>query len=289
MTPSSISPPLNDVKEAARSLLAVGGPYTASLLVGTGIQLLLPFLVLHTLNAESVGHYRAAVSVSAAYSSFLIASISKDYYPRISAASGNPKAMVDIVNQQQYFVLVLGSPVILTGIAVAPYLIPLLFSTEFSPAADVLEWQLIGDLFRLSSWTMSFAILVRCSGVTYFLTELSAGMTTLLTSWIAVRLFGLPGLGISFLITYIVYYVVVWAIVRRDIKLTCTALNKKMLFFAVASALSIHLISWTALSDYKQYIALLLALVLAAVCICSLRNEIWRMRDAKVNNRLSDI
>jgi hypothetical protein len=64
----------------------------------------------------------------------------------------------------------------------------------------------------------------------------------------------------------------------------CTAFNKKMLFFAVASALTIRLVSWTTLSDYKLYIALMLSLVMAAVCFCSLRHEIWRMRGADVNN-----
>ena len=82
ITSNPVSPSSLNIKEAARSLLAVGGPYTISLLVGTGVQLLLPALVLHVLNAESVGYYRAAVSISIGYSSMIIAS----FYQRLLSA-----------------------------------------------------------------------------------------------------------------------------------------------------------------------------------------------------------
>ena len=284
ITSNPVSPSSRNVKEAAGSLLAVGGPYTISLLVGAGVQLLLPAIVLHILDAESVGYYRAAVSISFGYSSLLIASFTKDYYPRVSAVADNPAKISNIINQQQYVVLLLGSPLILAGLAIVPYLVPLLFSTEFQPTTEILEWLLIGDLFKLSSWTMSYVILVRCKGVTFFLTELFAGLIFLLTSWFGIRWFGLSGLGISFLVTYAVYYVVVWIIVRRNTNLVFTAANKQMLFLAVASSLAIRMVSWTVLCDHKIYIALALALLLAAMSFDNLRHELWRSRSAEINS-----
>jgi O-antigen/teichoic acid export membrane protein len=284
ITANPVSTSSRNVKKAARSLLAVGGPYTISLLVGAGVQLLLPALVLHILSAESVGYYRAAVSISIGYSSLLIASFTKDYLPRVSAVADNPAEIVNIINQHQYIVLLFGSPLILAGLAIVPYLVPLLFSTEFQPTTEILEWLLIGDLFKLSSWTMSYVILVRCRGATFFLTELFAGLIFLLTSWIGIRWFGLSGLGISYLLTYAVYYFVVWIIVRRDIDLVCTTANKKMLFLAVASALAIRMLSWTVLNDYRIYFALALALLMAAMSFNHLRHEFWKMRRAGIKS-----
>ena len=284
ITSNPVSPSNRNIKETARSLLAVGAPYTVSLLVGAGVQLLLPALVLHILNAESVGYYRAAVSISIGYSSLLIASFTKDYYPRVSAVADNPAAIVRIINQQQYIVLLFGTPIILVGLAIVPYLVPLLFSSEFLPTTEILEWQLIGDIFKLSSWTMSYVILVRSRGATFFLTELFAGAISILTSWVGIRWFGFSGLGISFLVTYAVYYVVVWMIVQRDIKLVFTTANKKLLILAVASSLALRLVSWTVLCDYRIYIALTLALLMAAMSFSNLRHELWKMRSAGITS-----
>ena len=92
------------------------------------------------------------------------------------------------------------------------------------------------------------------------------------------------GLGISFLVTYAVYYVVVWIIVQRNTNLVFTAANKQMLFLAVASSLAIRMVSWTVLCDHKIYIALALALLLAAMSFDNLRHELWRSRSAEINS-----
>jgi enterobacterial common antigen flippase len=278
MPPCAEPSPVELVKQSAKTLLSIGCPYTASLIVGAGVQLLLPAMVMHVLTPLSVGQYRAAVSISVACSSFLIASISKDYYPRVSAASNNPAMLALIVNYQLSAMLLLGSPIILTGITVAPYAIPLLFSPDFGPAAEVLEWQMIGEIFRLSSWTMSFVILVRCSGTVYFLIELLAGITMFSTSWLCLEFWGLRGLGISFLITYILYNILVLLVVRHDIKLIVTSLNKKILLLTVASAVTIPLTSWTRVSEYKIYIAMSLTAIVTASCICALRRNLLQMR-----------
>src|SRR5579875_2393761 len=85
--PIPARPALKDALRAAGSLLRFGGPHSASLMVGTGIQMALPILVLHMLGPDSVGYYRAAVGVSVTYLGFLITAMAQDYFPRISAVS----------------------------------------------------------------------------------------------------------------------------------------------------------------------------------------------------------
>lgn len=277
------------VKDAALSLLAAGGPYTASLLVGTGVQMILPALVFHLLNPESVGHYRAALSVSMALCSFLIASISKDYYPRISAISDNPKRLVELVNQQQGLVLLVASPVILAGIALSPWIIPLLFSSEFQPAVEILAWQLMGDIFKLLSWTMSYIVFVRCSGVKYFLSEFTAGTINIVSSWFAIRMFGLSGLGISFLITYVIYFLLVWAIVRRDIQLEINAFNRKLLFSTIAIAILIYLSDSFTSGGYQICVAVMLVSAMTIFCFSCMQRQYRKVAESEKNySRISE-
>lgn len=172
-----------DVFVVVKGLLRFGMPYTANMVVGTGVQLALPVLALHMLGIESVGFYRAALVISVNYLGFLLAAMAEDYYPRISAASERAGELVHLVNQQHRLVMLLAVPMILGVLALAPYIVPMLFSNNFSPTVEILEWQLIGDLFKFSSWTMGFVVLARSGSVTLFITELITGLISLVCTY----------------------------------------------------------------------------------------------------------
>lgn len=267
-----------EVVGTAKSLARFGIPYTASMLVGTGVQLALPALALHLLGIESVGFYRAALAISVSYLGFLLAAMGQDYYPRISAASDRPDELVHLVNQQHRLVMLLAVPMIMGVLALTPYIVPLLYTQRFAPAADLLEWQLIGDLFKFSSWTMGFVILARSGSKIYFVTEFIAGITTLLSSWLFMQSFGLVGLGISFVLTYIVYYLITFFIVRREIGLIWTSTNKRMMIAAVTAAAIIRLTPFIGLEYLRTPIALLFAAISGLVSLAIIGQEMggWR-------------
>lgn len=258
-----VQPTRREALHSAWALMHFGGPYTASVLVGAGVQLALPMVVVHLLNPESVGYYKAAAAISVGYLGFLVAAMGQDYYPRVSAVSNQPGALVKLINEQHRLVMLIGVPIILGMLALVPVLIPIVYSHKFTPAVDILEWQLIGDLFKFSSWTMSFAILARCRSSIYFLTESIGGAATLFATWLAVRWMGIAGLGVSFLASYIIYYLAVWVIIRREIPLVWTASNKRMMLGAVAAALTIRLLPLTRFAGLRTPVALAFAVIAA--------------------------
>jgi PST family polysaccharide transporter len=276
--PEAVPPARGEVARNAWALLRFGMPYTASMLVGTGVQFLLPALVLHMLGGDSVGFHRAALSVSGVYLGFLLTAMAYDYYPRVSAASGQPAELVHLVNQQHRLVMLLAGPMILGALALAPYLVPLIYTSTFSPAVEILEWQLIGDLFKFSSWTMGFVVLVRSGSTTLFLVELVSGVNTLAGSWVGMHFFGLPGLGIGFLATYVVHYLVVWVIVRRDIGLVWTLSNVAMMLGATLIAVLIRSLPGVGLARVRMPLALALAVIVGLGSLCVIWREIGGMQ-----------
>lgn len=266
--------PWPQVFEQARGLFRFGVPYTASMLVGTGVQLALPALALHLLGIDSVGYYRAALSISVSYLGFLLAAMGQDYYPRISAASDRKQELVQLVNQQHRLVMLLAVPMILGVLALAPYIVPLLFSARFSPTVDILEWQLIGDLFKFSSWTMGFVILARSGSVTLFVTELTAGVVSLVSAFLGMLFFGLLGLGIAFLVSYIFHYCIVSYIVHREINLVWTQSNKRMMLAAIAAAFIIRTLPFVGLEDLRTPIALFFATATGVYSLSIIGREI---------------
>jgi PST family polysaccharide transporter len=190
-------------------------------------------------------------------------------------------ALVNLINEQHRLVMIVVVPMVLGTLALVPYLVPLVYSPKFLPTVEILEWQLIGDLFKFSSWTMSFAILARCRSSVYFLSESVGGFANIATLWLAVRWFGLPGLGISFLVSYIIYYAAVWVIVRHEIHLAWSASNKMMMMASVAAALIVRVVPSTALANLRTPIALLLALLAGAWSLHTAWGELWGRKEIK--------
>jgi PST family polysaccharide transporter len=279
--PSTVLSSRRETIRSAKALLNFGVPYTGSIAVGTGVQFILPALVLHSLGAEGVGLHRAAASISGVYLGFLITAMGQDYYPRISAAGDQPATLVFLVNQQFRLVMLLSVPMILGTLAIAPYLVPLIYTSGFSASVDILEWQLIGDLFKFTSWTMGYVVLVYAGSTTLFFVELVAGTTMLVMTWLGIQFFGLAGLGIGFLLTYMVHYVVVWAIVRRRIGLVWTGDNKRMFVAALLAASAGRVLSLAGLEAIRTPVALSLALIAAVSSFCVIWREVGGLKNVR--------
>jgi PST family polysaccharide transporter len=273
--PTRVHAERRDVQAMVWSLLRFGGPYTASVLVGTGVQVALPMIILHLLGTESVGYYRAAVAVSVGYLGFLTTAMGQDYYPRVAAVKDQARALVQLINEQQRLVMLLAVPMTLGALALAPCLVPILYSHKFVPTVEILEWQLIGDLFKFSSMTMSWVILARCRSRVYFLVESIGGLASLATLWPAVRWLGLPGLGVSFLARYVIYFAVVWLIMRREISVVWTAENKIMMITSLAAALAVRILPSTSFANLRTPVALLLAFAAGGWGFLNIWRELW--------------
>jgi len=269
----SVSPSLCEILQAATKLLRFGIPYSASLLMGAGIQFLMPIVVLHMLNADSVGFYRAALGISTGYLGFLVTAIGQDYYPRVVAAGKDHAVLGKLVNEQQRLVLLLAGPVILATLAFVPYLIPLLYSVKFIPTTAILEWQLIGDIFKFSCWTMSYIILAHSRATTYLFVESVGGMSLLFTTYAGVSLFHFAGLGIGFLASYVIYFVVVWLVARREIALQLSLQNRKLILVFVAAAILLKCLSLRPFLTFRAPVAAAMVALATAYSATTLLGE----------------
>ena len=201
----------------AASLLRFGATYTASVGVSTGVQLVLPVVVLHALGASNVGLHRAAATISSAYFGVLLGAMAREYYPHLASIKGDRAEVARLVNRQQTLVTLVGTPIILGCLSFAPWIVTLIYSSAFLPAVVVLCWQLLGELLKFSSWTLAFVVLTHSSPRTYFYTELVAGATLLAGTALGAWWLGLAGLGMAYVFSYACYLAATYYVVRRDV------------------------------------------------------------------------
>jgi hypothetical protein len=118
----------------------------------------------------------------------------------------------------------------------------------------------------------------------YFLTESLSGIITLSTTWIAVRLFVLQGLGIGFIVANVLYCCVVWIVLRRELPLKWTAYNRNLLLASLAAAFTIRLLPITPLAHFRTLIALILTGAFGAYSVRALWSE---YQEDRVHNSTS--
>lgn len=263
---------------ATRSLLRFGPTYALSQMAGAGVQFALPALVLSLLGIDSVGYYRAAISVAGVYLGFLLAAMGQDYFPRLSAVSDQKAELERLVNQQHRLVMLIAIPMILATMAATPYLVRIIYSPSFGPAVGVLEWLLVGDLFKFSSWSIGFVVLARRRGRALLFLEVLAGVNFLWTSVAGIHLLGLEGVGVGQLLTYMVHLLVTWLVVHREIGLELTRENKQMLLVGATAALVIRILPLVGLAHLRTPVALALAALAATFSLALVWQEIggWR-------------
>ena len=167
------------------------------------------------LGLDAAGHFAAAWGITMTYVGFLLGAMAADYYPRLTEVIRNRAASVRLMNDQAQLSLAIGGPVLLLLIGLAPWVITLLYSAEFGPAVSLLQWQTVGNVFKLASWAMSFSIVAAARAKTYFFMEISFNIVFLGLVLLLLPRVGLEVTAYAFVLGYFIYLTTVYILARR--------------------------------------------------------------------------
>jgi PST family polysaccharide transporter len=243
-----------------RIMITFGAAFLVSGLVTTGGFLVVRSLVQRELGADDLGYFQAAWAIGMTYLSFVLEAMGKDYYPRLSASIGDAASACRLVNQQTEVALLLTAPALIALLALSPWVVRLLYTNEFGPAADILHWQLLGDLLKVMSWPLGFVILAAGAGRTYIFSE-SIGLAVYVAGTaFGLALAGVMATGIAFLAMYVVYLPVVYWLARWRIGFRWTPA-----VVAYGATFSIVACGVSALSRWSEPIAVVIGLSAAGL------------------------
>ena len=93
-------------------------------------------------------------------------------------------------------------------LAFAPYVVSLLYSSEFVESVNILRWQVLGDLFKVISWPLGYIVLAQGRAKVFFFTEISWNLLYGGLVYIGLDGYGLVSTGISFLVAYVFYFII---------------------------------------------------------------------------------
>ena len=262
--PDAVRMTLADVWHAWLPMIRLGVVFMIGSLVTIATLLLVRARITQELGLEAAGHFAAAWSITMIYVGFLLQAMGADYFPRLTEVIHDREAATRLMNDQMQLALALGGPILLVLIGCAPWLVRLLYSSEFEPAVVLLQWQTLGNVFKLASWALAFAFVAAARRQVFLMTELLFNAVFLPLVWLGLPFMGLQITGIAFLISYLVHFTVVGLLVHRLHGFRWQALSRRLLGLHVLLAAALLVLSMN----------LPLAGALASICL-GLTTALW--------------
>lgn len=212
------------------------------------------------LGLDAAGYFAAATGVTVTYLGFLLSAMLADYYPRLTEVIKDRDAATSLMNDQAQLCLAIGGPLLLILIGTAPWIIALLYSTEFEPAVELLQWQALGNLFKIASFPLSISIVAAAHAKTFLATELFFNLIFVAVIYAFLPMAGLSITAMAFTLAYAVYFISVLAVARRIHGFRGNPITVRL--FVIHIALSSALL---ALANLTPNIALISAPLLAII------------------------
>ena len=161
-----------------------------------------------------VGLYTAGITIINSYVGLVFSAMGTDYFPRLSGVSKIPTEFNQIINHQADVALLLLGPILCVFMIVLKWAIVLLYSAEFLPIYTMLMWMCIATYLKAACWPLGFAILAKGNSKLFFYKESFVHIFMFISSVLAFQWKGLEGVGVAYLITYVVNALLLIAILK---------------------------------------------------------------------------
>jgi enterobacterial common antigen flippase len=183
-------------------------------LIGTATMLAIRGFILQSNNEETLGLYQAVWSISNVYIAAILSSMGADFYPRLCEVNQHSKRLVELTNEQLKFTLLFVAPCFILMLLLARPILNILYSGAFEQATEFLRYQLAGTFFKVLIWPVGYILLAKNKGKRFLLVEVVWHVAYLGATVAFWPYMGLNAAGLAFLLAYIVYIPMVYALVK---------------------------------------------------------------------------
>jgi PST family polysaccharide transporter len=104
---------------------------------------------------------------------------------------------------------------VLATLTLAPLVIALFYSSEFTAAVGVLRWICLGMAVRVLTWPIGYIVVAKNAQTLFLAIEVTWAVINVGLTWWCVDAFGVDGAGIAFLGANFLHSFMVYPIVRR--------------------------------------------------------------------------
>lgn len=146
---------------------------------------------------DDVGYYRTGYALMVGYAGTAYMALEADYYPRLSSVNGDPVRFNRTINQQIEVCVLIVTPFLIPFIVMLPWIIPLLFDSEFLVATQMTVMAAFYTFLRGIMLPVSYSSLAKGDSVVFLLMEVVSNLVAGLLFWWLYGQWGLTGAGVA--------------------------------------------------------------------------------------------
>lgn len=241
------------VKFEGKEMLTMGFMISLSGMITLAFSYFVRIFISNYGSVDDVGLYNAGFAIVNTYVGMIFTAMTTDYYPKLAGVSYDLSQMNQAINQQAEIAILVLSPIVLIFIVFIKWVIFLLYSEAFLQIDKMILFAAAGMLFKAVSWAIAILFLAKGESKLYFWNEFLANSYMLGFNLFGYYFYGLSGLGVSFLATYILYALQVLFISKRIFKFNID--NKLIKIFLINLVLTISCLVFVIYLkiDYLKY------------------------------------
>lgn len=218
-----------------RSLAALGALVMVAAVIGNIGQLIGRSIIVQRLGLSELGLFQAGFTISSLNVGLLLGAMTSDYFPRLSAEVNNHENFNRVVHEQVHVGLIIAAPLLPALALLAPLVLQVLYTREFTEASLVLRLLILGDAMRLLGWALGFALLARQAARSYLIVELTYTLVFLPTLWLLLPLSGIAAAGVAHIFAYLLTLTVSVYLCSKNLNLGVDRKNAILLFVLVVT------------------------------------------------------
>ena len=197
---------------------------------------------------EAVGYYQAGYTLINKYTGLILTALGMEYYPRLARVADSRIRLRAFVSQEINLAIAVMAPVVALFILLRQLIVWILYTPEFNVIFSFVSWGMIGTVLRTLSWCLAFTILAKGDGKTYLWTEVASAIINLVLNIVFYRWWGLTGLGVAFLVSYLLYTLIIAVVDFKNYHLQVTHACLYNLIWTLAVAATVMLCMETGLT-----------------------------------------
>lgn len=197
-----------------KNMLIMGFMISMSGLISLVVAYLIRIFINRAGDVADVGYYSAGFTIINTYVGMVFTAMGTDYYPRLSLVSSDNTQCKMRINQQSEIALLILAPILAGFLVFIKWAIILLYTSQFLAITAMVYWATLGIFFKALSWAIAFVFLAKGESRLFFWNELAGSLFALCLSVLGYHIAGLEGLGISFMVGYLLYLIQVYLIAK---------------------------------------------------------------------------
>lgn len=255
---------LADFWSRSKGMLQLGMAFMGGGIFGMVGAYVIRIVIVKNVDLEGAGMYQAAFALGGMYINVILQAMGKDFYPRLTAFSNQSSEEIRLINEQTEIGMLISAPGLLITLAFGPWLIDLLYSSEFHAAYPILKWMILGVFLKTLSWPLDYLFIARARNTLFLLSQFLGNVVHIGLAYMFLQLYGLMGAGLAFFGLYLFHLVYLFLMAKRENGFTWSrGVIRNIVILSILFSLSLIILQ----SDFDWYIKSGLILIISLFSI----------------------